>query len=300
MPALPPEAMTTPAAGSGCAAHPVEHAARLEAAADLQLLELEPELGAVDGEPAALDAHERRATHVAGDATARALDVGAGDVFDHRSSAPRVAQPLYCADGRFDRALRAGPRARARAGGHEHRQPRIEPRADPLHSRRARAPRRREHAHLRRRAPEGQPLRHRRRGQARRRDRLGPHRHRAVGRPELVARPARCRGPRWSALRPRQRRHEELHRPGAGAGAGLPRRRPAVRHAPRVQLRRGGRLLRCAAPDRRPARARHPAARLHRRRADRDGAGAGAQGRVPLALLHQGPCGAFVADAPGA
>jgi hypothetical protein len=60
-----------------------------------------------------------------------------------------------------------------------------------------------------------------------------------------------------------------------------PRRRSAVRRPPRLQLRRGSRLLRRAAPDRRPARARHPAVRLHRRRADRDGAGAGAQGRLP-------------------
>ena len=52
-------------------------------------------------------------------------------------------------------------------------------------------------------------------------------------------------------------------------------------------------------PDRRSARARHRAAGLHRRRADRHGAGAGAQGRVPLALLHQGQGRAFVADAAG-
>ena len=45
--------------------------------------------------------------------------------------------------------------------------------------------------------------------------------------------------------------------------------------------------------------ARHRAAGLHRRRADRHGAGAGAQGRVPLALLHQGQGGALVAHAAG-
>ena len=38
---------------------------------------------------------------------------------------------------------------------------------------------------------------------------------------------------------------------------------------------------------------------LHRRRADRHGAGAGAQGRLPLALLRQGQGGALVADAAG-
>ena len=48
-------------------------------------------------------------------------------------------------------------------------------------------------------------------------------------------------------LRPRQRRHEGLHRPGRRAGAGLPRGRPAVRDPLRLQLRRGGRLLRRAA-----------------------------------------------------
>ena len=80
MPALPPEAMTTPASGSGFGAHAVEHAARLEAAADLQLLELQPELGAVDAELAAGDAQQRRAAHVAGDARAGGLDVFGGGV----------------------------------------------------------------------------------------------------------------------------------------------------------------------------------------------------------------------------
>ena len=146
---------------------------------------------------------------------------------------------------------------------------------------------------------QGQPLRHRRRRQAGRRDRLRPHRHRALGRPGLVARPALRRGEGRPPLRPRQRRHEGLHRPGGRADAGLPGGRPAVRDPLRLQLRRGGRLLRRAAPDRRPARARHRAAGLHRRRADRHGAGAGAQGRVPLALLHQGQGGALVAHAAG-
>ena len=76
MPALPPEAMTTPAAGTAVRAHPVEHAARLEAAADLQVLELQPELGAVDAERAAGDAQQRRAADVGGDARARGGDVG--------------------------------------------------------------------------------------------------------------------------------------------------------------------------------------------------------------------------------
>ena len=79
----------------------------------------------------------------------------------------------------------------------------------------------------------------------------------------------------------------------------LPRRGPAARAALRLQLRRGGRLLRRAAPDRRPARGRRRAAPVHRRRADRHGAGHRAQGRLPLALLRQGQAGAFVADAAG-
>jgi hypothetical protein len=65
-PALPPEAMTTPAAGTGLAAHAIEHAARLEAAADLQMLELQPELGDIDAERTARDAPQRCAPDVAG------------------------------------------------------------------------------------------------------------------------------------------------------------------------------------------------------------------------------------------
>jgi acetylornithine deacetylase/succinyl-diaminopimelate desuccinylase-like protein len=41
------------------------------------------------------------------------------------------------------------------------------------------------------------------------------------------------------------------------------------------------------------------AAPVHRWRADRHGAGDCAQGRLPLALLHQGQTGAFVADPEG-
>ena len=80
MPALPPEAMTTPAAGTGLRAHAVEHAARLEAAADLQVLELQPELGAVDAELAAGDAQQRRAADVAGDARRAAAPISSRSI----------------------------------------------------------------------------------------------------------------------------------------------------------------------------------------------------------------------------
>ena len=145
---------------------------------------------------------------------------------------------------------------------------------------------------------QGEPVRHRRRGQAGRRDRLRPHRHRAVGRPGLVVRSARRRAARRPPLRPRQRRHEGLHRPGRGAGAGVPRGRSAVRRAPRLQLRRGGRLLRRAAA-RSPTCATRGIAPLACIVGE-------PTGMVP-ALAHKGvyrwrccvtrPCGAFVADA---
>jgi acetylornithine deacetylase len=104
-------------------------------------------------------------------------------------------------------------------------------------------------------------------------------------------------GARRPPVRPRQRRHEGLHRPGGGAGARLPGGRPAVRGALRLQLRRGGRLLRRAPPDRRPAGRRPGAARCASSANRPDGAGHRAQGRAPLALLRQGQGGAFVADA---
>ena len=77
MPALPPDAITTPA-GALVRAHAVEHAARLEAAADLQVLQLQPQLGAVDAQLAAADPHDRSAAHVGGDPTLGVGDVGTG------------------------------------------------------------------------------------------------------------------------------------------------------------------------------------------------------------------------------
>jgi putative aminopeptidase FrvX len=47
--------------------------------ADLQLLELEPQFGAIDAEVGARQPQQRRAPHVASDALARGEDVGAGE-----------------------------------------------------------------------------------------------------------------------------------------------------------------------------------------------------------------------------
>ena len=136
-------------------------------------------------------------------------------------------------------------------------------------------------------------------GQARRPGAVGPHRHRALGRPGLAHRPAGGRGARRPPVRPRQRRHEGLDRPGGGADRRLAGSRPALRAALRLQLRRRGGRLRCAPPHRRPARRRPGAAAVHRRRAHGHGAGDRAQGRAPLALLRARQGGAFLAHAAG-
>jgi acetylornithine deacetylase len=97
---------------------------------------------------------------------------------------------------------------------HQSNQPLIDTIADHL-----RTPGRAEPApDLRRRSPQGQPVRHAGRGQARRRDPVGPHRHRALGRAGLDRGPAGPQRARRPAVRPRQRRHEGLHRPVRGAG----------------------------------------------------------------------------------
>jgi hypothetical protein len=59
------------------ATHAVEHAARLEAAAELQVFELEPDLGHVEPELPAGQPPQRRAAHVAGDAPGGEVDGGA-------------------------------------------------------------------------------------------------------------------------------------------------------------------------------------------------------------------------------
>jgi hypothetical protein len=102
--------------GNRVRAHPVEHAAGLETAADLQVLELEPQLGAFDAELAARQAQQRRAAHVAGDALPRRGNVVARDL-DARgiSHGESVAQPLYCSDGHASHTFCPRPRAGAHA-----------------------------------------------------------------------------------------------------------------------------------------------------------------------------------------
>jgi hypothetical protein len=74
---------TATSTGSPAALAPTLHAARLEAATDLQLLELEPDLGHVEPEGSAWQSPERRVPNVAGDALPGVTDqraVGHGGV----------------------------------------------------------------------------------------------------------------------------------------------------------------------------------------------------------------------------
>src|SRR5204863_6648456 len=88
--------------------------ARLEAATDLELLELEPELDAVDAELAAVDAQERRAADVRGDASRGRFDLVAADVDVHLeggSGAVAILHRWTC----LPLLLRARSRWRARS-----------------------------------------------------------------------------------------------------------------------------------------------------------------------------------------
>ncbi len=175
-------------------------------------------------------------------------------------------------------AVRTRPLARPGPGAHEYREPPLQPGAHRFHPHGTGSPRREVPADLRRKQDQGQSVRHPGRGQARGHHPLGPHRHRALGRPGLEHGPALGHGARRPAPRPGQRRHEGLHRHRAVAGAPVPGKRRALRHPLCLQLRRGSRLLRRARTHRRHARGRRAAAGLHRGRTHRHGAGHRAQG----------------------
>ncbi len=192
MPALPPEAMTTPAAGIAFDRIRLNmpRALKLPPTCRCSSLSQSSTQSMPSWPPSMRSSGVRR---MSARCVARPLRCRRGRCRASITGA-EVAQSLYCTDGHGRRPLRARARDGARARPHQHRQPGIEPPADRAHPRRAGPPRRREPADLRRRPEEGQPVRDARRGQAGRRDRLRPHRHRAVGRPGLVRRSARRGG----------------------------------------------------------------------------------------------------------
>ena len=195
------------------------------------------------------------------------------------------------------RPVRPGPGACADAGTHEHRQPQLQPGADPFRARHAEKIRRGQPHHLERRQNQGQPVCHAGGRQTCRRDPVGPHRHRALGRAGLVGRPAVGPGPRRQTLWARQRRHEKFHRAGAGPGGCLFEQPRAFCDSPGTQLRRGGRLFRRARAGGRHERRRHRAAGLHCGRAHQHGAGHRPQGCLPLPVLRARQGSPLVADA---
>ena len=142
MPALPPDAITTPASGSGFERMRLNMPRALKLPPTCSCSSLSQSSAQSMPSSAAGQAQERRVAHVAGDAPARGFDVVAGDV-DHcerrEGSAAAILRRWTCPP----HPPRAPSSWRA-PGAHEHRQPRVEPRADPLRARRAGAPRREE------------------------------------------------------------------------------------------------------------------------------------------------------------
>ena len=134
---------------------------------------------------------------------------------------------------------------------------------------------------------------HRRRHRA-----FGPYRRRAGRRP-AVGHPIRSRSPSRDG-RLYGRGVTDMKSFSAVGLSFVPefvRRGVAQAAAFRAVVRRGSRLHRRAAPDRRHRRARHPPGGLHRRRAHRHGARGRAQGQEGVALPRARLRGAFVADA---
>ena len=125
------------------------------------------------------------------------------------------------------------------------------------------------------RAEEGQPLRDPRRGQAGRSDTFGAHRHRALGRPGVDGSTPLSAGSQGRPpLRPRRADMKRLHRLAvANPGVSWRATRPFAIHFAFSYDEETG-CFGVKEPHRRHARSRHRAGGLHRRRADRHGAGA--------------------------
>ena len=198
---------------------------------------------------------------------------------------------------RGDRSARLG--TDPHAGRLRHHEPGIESRADRMAAPLFRSAWGRLHADLRRREAQGQPVRDaaraRRQRDDRRRRAVRPYGRRPGGRPAVGHEPVR-----GDAVGDRVfgRGVTDMKSFSATGLAFVPeflRRGLDAPGAFRVVLRRGDRLRRRAAADRRHRPARHQAAGLHRGRTDRHGARRRAQGQEELALPRPRPRSALVA-----
>ena len=185
--------------------------------------------------------------------------------------------------------------------GLRHHEPRFQSRADRLGDRLSQVAWRRIDADVQRRQAQGEPVcdaaRARRQCDRGRRRAVRSHRRRSRRRPAVGHESVRRDPNRRQDLRPRRHRHEELLGDRPRVRPRVPAPRAEASRAFRAVLRRGGRMRRRPAADRRRRAPWHLAAGLHRRRADRHGACRRAQGQEELALPRARARGAFVAHA---